>query len=73
MKPLNGKTNPCSSKTRRIFTNIKDSHTIRVEYGNDELLLRVQDKVSQAAACDGTILTTSARDQEIVPGTFPTF
>ena len=29
--------------------------------------------VVAAAACDGTAITTSARDQEIVPGTLPTF
>ena len=29
--------------------------------------------VSQAAACDGTLITTSAASQEIIPGTLPTF
>ena len=29
--------------------------------------------VSQAAACDGTLITTSAGSQEIIPGTLPTF
>ena len=29
--------------------------------------------LSQAAACDGTLITTSAENQEIVPGTLPTF
>ena len=30
-------------------------------------------QVSQAAACDGTLITTSAGSQEIIPGTLPTF
>ena len=29
--------------------------------------------VSQAAACDGRTLTTTANDQQIAPGTLPTF
>ena len=29
--------------------------------------------VSQAAACDGTLITTSATSQEVIPGTLPTF
>ena len=29
--------------------------------------------VSQAAACDGTTITTTAEGQEITPGTLPTF
>ena len=29
--------------------------------------------VSQAAACDGTLITTTATNQEIVPGTLPSF
>ena len=34
---------------------------------------RTQISLSQAAACDGTLITTSAENQEIVPGTLPTF
>ena len=29
--------------------------------------------VSQAAACDGTMITTTSNDQEVMPGTLPTF
>ena len=29
--------------------------------------------LSQAAACDGTLITASASNQEIAPGTLPTF
>ena len=29
--------------------------------------------VSQAAACDGSMITTTSNDQEVVPGTLPTF
>ena len=29
--------------------------------------------MSQAAACDGTTVTTSAVDQEFVPGTLPIY
>ena len=30
-------------------------------------------ELSQAAACDGTTITTSANGQAIMPGTLPTF
>ena len=29
--------------------------------------------MSQAAACDGTRITTTTNEQEAVPGTLPTF
>ena len=29
--------------------------------------------MSQAAACDGTTITTTAEGQEIAPGTLPTY
>ena len=40
---------------------------------NAGCLLFIAPAVSQAAACDGTLITTSAPNQETVPGTLPTF
>ena len=40
---------------------------------NAGAFLFITPAVSQAAACDGTLITTSAENQEIVPGTLSTF
>ena len=40
---------------------------------NAGLFLFIPPAVSQAAACNGTIITTSAVGQNIAPGTLPTF
>ena len=40
---------------------------------NAGAFLFITPAVSQPAACDGTLITTSAENQEIVPGTLPTF
>ena len=40
---------------------------------NTVCFLFITPAVSQAAACDGTAITTTARDQEIIPGTLSTF
>ena len=40
---------------------------------NGGAFLFVTPAVSQTATCDGTTITTSATDQEIMPGTLPTF
>ena len=40
---------------------------------NAGAFLFITPAVSQAAACDGTLITTSAENQEMVPGTLPTF
>ena len=40
---------------------------------NAGCFLFITPPVSQAAACDGTTLTTSAEGQEFVPGTLPTY
>ena len=37
------------------------------------IMIPADQQVSQAAACDGTLITTSAASQEIMPGTLPTF
>ena len=40
---------------------------------NAGAFLFITPAVSQAAACDGTLITTTATSQEFVPGTLPTF
>ena len=35
---------------------------------NDTLQKRTTDMLWQAAACDGTDITTTVRDEEIIPG-----
>ena len=40
---------------------------------NAGYFLFIKPAVSQAAACDGTTVTTSAKSQEFVPGTLPTY
>ena len=40
---------------------------------NAGAFLFITPAVSQAAACDGTLITASASNQEIAPGTLPTF
>ena len=35
--------------------------------------IRLRRYLSQAAACDGTMITTTSNDQEVIPGTLPTF
>ena len=40
---------------------------------NSRFSKRNKTAVSQAAACDGTLITTTATDQGTVPGTLPTF
>ena len=40
---------------------------------NAGALLFITPAVSQAAACDGTLITTTATNQKMVPGTLPTF
>ena len=39
----------------------------------DESRILITTHLSQAAACNGTIITTSADGQNIAPGTLPTF
>ena len=44
----------------------------------EQLVARIEREVTSspmliAAACDGTLITTSAGSQEIIPGTLPTF
>ena len=45
---------------------------ITLEY-NTKILYEYKYLVSQAAACDGTRITTTTNEQEAVPGTLPTF
>ena len=56
-----------------IYGKIIDGFYIVHFYSLQRVAISEQEYLSQAAACDGTLITTSAENQEVVPGTLPTF
>ena len=61
----------CLKYVRLLFSVI--TITDSVSKFSSAIHKQLRAKLSQAAACDGTLITTSAENQEIVPGTLPTF
>ena len=53
-----------------ITTLRKEAYTNGLNAGN---LLFIAPAVSQAAACDGTRITTTTIGQEVAPGTLPIY
>ena len=58
-----------------VLQNLEPKNNSKNKQANDRPKDGVPstNSLSQAAACDGTMITTTSNDQEVIPGTLPTF